>query len=171
MKGAEPWSLCSLITVLIMLPGNNMHFIFFPSLCLYHLHPIPPLSPIPSPFHLFCLSLCFCFFFVIYSISYFLSCAILFSLSEFLIIFTLFFLFFIFRLSVVPDLCSSQSANEGKTHASHARELHYTSGPTRYTNMSAGSELQTAVHRKLCSWFFLLHLCFSIASFHMWLFK
>lgn len=96
MKGAEPWSLCSLITVLIMLPGNNMHFIFFPSLCLYHLHPIPPLSPIPSPFHLFCLSLCFCFFFVIYSISYFLSCAILFSLSEFLIIFTLFFFIFFF---------------------------------------------------------------------------
>lgn len=97
MKGAEPWSLCSLITVLIMLPGNNMHFIFFPSLCLYHLHPIPPLSPIPSPFHLFCLSPCFCFclfLFVIYSISYFLSCAILFSLSEFLIIIILFFLDF-----------------------------------------------------------------------------
>lgn len=39
---------CSLITVLIMLPGNNMHFIFFPSLCLYHLNPHPPLSHPPS---------------------------------------------------------------------------------------------------------------------------
>lgn len=35
-----------------MLPGNNMHFIFFPSLCLYHSHPNPllSLSPLPSPF-------------------------------------------------------------------------------------------------------------------------
>lgn len=38
-----------------MLPGNNMHFIFFPSLCLHHLHPHPPLSsplssPLPSPY-------------------------------------------------------------------------------------------------------------------------
>lgn len=154
MKGAEPWSLCSLITVLIMLPGNNMHFIFFPSLCLYHLHPIPPLSPIPSPFHLFCLSLCFCFFCYILHLLFSFLCYSVFSFWVFNYFYFIFFYFFFFRLSVVPDLCSSQSANEGKTHASHARELHYTSGPTRYTNMSAGSELQTAVHRKLCSWFF-----------------
>lgn len=48
MKGAEPWSPCSLITVLIMLPGNNMHFIFFPSLCLYHSRPRLPLSSLLS---------------------------------------------------------------------------------------------------------------------------
>lgn len=150
MKGAEPWSPCSLITVLIMLPGNNMHFIFFPSLCLYHLHPIPPLSPIPSPFHLFCLSPCFCFFCYILHLLFSFLCHSVFSFW----VFNYYYFIYFFRLSVVPDLCSSQSANEGKTHASHARELHYTSGPTRYTNMSAGSELQTAVHRKLCSWFF-----------------
>lgn len=97
MKGAEPWSLCSLITVLIMLPGNNMHFIFFPSLCLYHLHPIPPLSPIPSPFHLFCLSLCFCFFCYILHLLFSFLCYSVFSFWVFnYFYFIFFFYFFIF---------------------------------------------------------------------------
>lgn len=84
MKGAEPWSPCSLITVLIMLPGNNMHFIFFPSLCLYHLHPHPPLFSCPIPLHLFCLGPVL---FVTYSVPScpllcFLSSSFCFSLSH-----------------------------------------------------------------------------------------
>lgn len=47
MRGTEPRSPCSLITILIMLPGNNMHFIFCPSFFHHSHHPLP--SPPPCP--------------------------------------------------------------------------------------------------------------------------
>lgn len=46
LRGAEPRSPCSLITVLITLPGNNVHFIFRLPSCLYHSHHLPPLHPV-----------------------------------------------------------------------------------------------------------------------------
>ncbi len=140
MKGAEPWSPCSLITVLIMLPGNNMHFIFFPSLCFYHSRPHPPsLLSSPIPLHPFCICPVP---FVTSSTWSFLSsthflCSLSFPLS--------------FRLSVVPDLCGSQGAHEGKTHASHAWELHHAPGPARYTNQSHSQKLQTNIAKNIHS--------------------
>lgn len=107
MRGAEPWSPCSLISILIMLPGNNMHFIFCPS-CLYHSHHHPPLHPV---------------LFLISTSSILSSTPSLCSSPPFVSP----------RLAVVSDLCGSPGSYERKTSAPHARELHYTSGPTRYT--------------------------------------
>ena len=111
-----------------MLPGNNMHFIFFPCLCFYHLRPHPPLSsPFPSPF--------------IPSVS---------ALSSLLHPLPRLFSLLcsplpLYRLSVVPDLCGTQGAHEGKTHASHAWDLQHAPGSARYTKQWHSRELQTNV--------------------------
>lgn len=124
IKGAEPWSPRSLITVLIMLPGNNMHFISFPpSISIIHATILPSL-PLPSPL----LSVLF-----VTSSTWFFSFPPLSSTHSTL-------LFLARRPSVVLDLCGSQGAHEGKANAPYAWELHHAPRPARYTEISHAQE-------------------------------
>lgn len=59
LKAPAPRSPRSLITVLIMLPGNNMHFISFPpSVSIVHATTAPSLLPFPCHRPLCCISRC-----------------------------------------------------------------------------------------------------------------
>ncbi len=74
-----------------MLPGNNMHFIFFPSLCLYHSRPCLSFSPLLShpPSSLLSLSCPLCYIlYLIFSVPHLslhspLSLSVFFSLLDF----------------------------------------------------------------------------------------
>lgn len=130
IKGAEPWSPRSLITVLIMLPGNNMHFISFPpSVSIIHATILPSLS-LPSP--------------LLSSLSsllhpppdFFFSTPLLHTFHTPLSL----LLSGARRPSVVLDLCGSQGAHEGKANAPYAWELHHAPRPARYTKISHAQE-------------------------------